>query len=141
METRGSCLCGGITLRIDGELAGIQVCHCSQCRKAQGVAFASNIPVREAALVLRDDERLLRGYESSPGKQRLFCSRCGSPVMSRLAALPGVVRVRAGLLDEPVASAPVFHAFVGSKAGWWSLDDGLPQHPGAVPPSPTAASV
>lgn len=135
MVTTGRCLCGGIRLRIEGPLAGIQVCHCSQCRRAQGAPFASNLPVATDALTLVDDGGLLRSFESSPGKERLFCGRCGSPVFSRLASLPGVVRIRAGLLDEPVASAPAFHAYVGSKAGWWRVDDGLPQHAGPVPPA------
>jgi hypothetical protein len=41
----GSCLCGGVAYEIDGELEPIQVCHCSQCRKAQGTAIVTNIPV------------------------------------------------------------------------------------------------
>nr|WP_298173112.1 GFA family protein [uncultured Pseudomonas sp.] len=44
----GSCLCGGVQFRIDAQLEPIQLCHCSQCRKAQGGPFASNIPVNLA---------------------------------------------------------------------------------------------
>ncbi|WP_290537184.1 hypothetical protein [Alcanivorax sp.] len=48
----GSCLCGGVTFEIAGELAPIQVCHCQQCRKAQGTALVTNISGgnRQAAL-------------------------------------------------------------------------------------------
>ena len=38
---QGSCLCGRIRFEVAGELAGIQLCHCSQCRRANGAAFAA----------------------------------------------------------------------------------------------------
>ncbi|MDP2822502.1 MAG: hypothetical protein Q8O52_07460 [Sulfuritalea sp.] len=41
----GSCLCGGIRYQYDGEIEEISICHCSQCRKAQGSAFAAASPV------------------------------------------------------------------------------------------------
>jgi hypothetical protein len=79
---------------------------------------------------------LLTEYESSPGKVRAFCRRCGSPVYSRRDALPETLRLRIGLLDEPVASRPAAHFCVASKAGWWPIDDGLPQFADAFVPDP-----
>lgn len=127
----GSCLCGGIRFRIDESLAPIQICHCEQCRKAQGGPFATNIPVPRSALQFTAGQELLKEYESSPGKSRYFCSNCGAPVYSSRAALPDVVRVRAGLIDGPLASRPQFHAYVGSQCNWWAIQDDLPQHQGA----------
>ncbi|WP_296921720.1 GFA family protein [Polaromonas sp.] len=49
-QHRGSCLCKGVHFIIEGELAPIQICHCSQCRQAQGGAFGANIPVETAKL-------------------------------------------------------------------------------------------
>ena len=134
--TAGSCLCGGITFNIHTPLEPIQVCHCTQCRKAQGGPFAAVTPVATQAFTLDDAQGLLRLYESSPGKERAFCGRCGSPLFSRRAALPGVVRVRAGLLDEPANTRPAWHAYTDSKSSWWPILDGLPQHGGAHAPPP-----
>lgn len=125
---QGSCLCGGIRYQIEGELAPIQLCHCSQCRKAQGGPFASNIPVAEAAFQLLSGAELLQAFESSPGKQRLFCRRCGSPVFSRNARFPGVLRIRAGSLEGELETRPGLHIYAGSKANWWALLDDLPQY-------------
>jgi len=133
----GSCLCGGVRFRVDAALAPIQVCHCMQCRKAQGGAFAAVIPVTASAFHLLSGEELLNAYESSPGKQRVFCSRCGSPVYSRRESVPGVLRLRAGLFNEPLPVKPAWHAYTGSKCNWWPVDDGLPQFPEGVPPSAT----
>ena len=123
----GHCLCGGIRFRIAGQLGPIQVCHCGQCRKAQGAAFATNSPVPVAAFELLSGAELLASFESSPGKQRVFCRTCGSPIYSLKDSLPGVLRIRLGLLNEALDVQPVAHFYTGSKANWWSITDDLPQ--------------
>ncbi|QJD59352.1 GFA family protein [Pseudomonas sp. gcc21] len=132
--TTGSCLCGEVTIQIEGQLEPIQVCHCSQCRKAQGGPFATNIPVQRSAVNVVSGAHLMASYESSPGKQRVFCSRCGSPLFSQRDADPGTIRIRAGLLDEPLDTRPAVHFYVASKAGWWDIDDELPKHAAAYTP-------
>lgn len=130
MTTSGQCLCGRITFEISGEPAPIEICHCSQCRRAQGTAFATNIPVAADQFHFLTGEDCLSVYESSPGKERAFCSHCGAPVFSRRASLPGKIRVRAGLLEGPLKQGPSSHAFTASKADWWTITDDLPQFPG-----------
>lgn len=124
----GSCLCGGVQFRITGELEPIQMCHCGQCRKAQGTAFVTNIPVSEAAFELLGGEELLSEFESSPGKWRVFCKTCGSPILSKTTAQPGVVRIRAGTLDGELATRPAFHIFTAHKANWLDIRDDLPRY-------------
>jgi hypothetical protein len=132
----GRCLCAGITFSISEELAPISVCYCQQCRRAQGGPLGTNIPVSAAAFTLSDPGQLLQSYESSSGKQRCFCRRCGSPVLSRRASVPGVVRVRAGLIDEPIGSGLGWHMHVASKCNWWPIVDDRPQFAeGHVPPA------
>lgn len=133
----GSCLCGAIRFTISGPLAPIQVCHCGQCRKAQGGPLATNIPVETAHLQLEVAGDALRHFEATPGKRRAFCATCGSPVYSERAGLPGVVRIRAGLIDAPLQSRPGFHQHVASACEWWTIDDDLPRHAaGHVAPDP-----
>ena len=130
----GSCLCGGVRFQLQGPLEPVQVCHCSQCRKAQGTPFATNLPVARSAFQLIAGGELLTSFESSPGKRRVFCGRCGSPIYSERDSLADVVRIRAGLLDEPLTLRPVAHFHTGSKASWWPIDDGLPQYEGSYVP-------
>ena len=130
----GNCLCGGVRFKILDELEPIQVCHCSQCRKAQGIAFATNSPVKATAFQLDSGAELLKSFEASPGKQRVFCNVCGSPIYSKKDALPGVLRIRVGLINEPLSVRPVAHFYTGSKANWWSINDDLPQFEAAYEP-------
>lgn len=128
----GQCLCGGVRFSVRGPLQPIQLCHCAQCRRAQGTPFASNVPVGTDGFELLSGAELLTHFESSPGKQRAFCSRCGSPVYSRRTALPDVLRIRAGLFEQPLPIRPAFHQYAGDKANWWNIADDLPRFPGAA---------
>jgi hypothetical protein len=123
----GSCLCGGIRFTLDAELGTILMCHCAQCRKASGTAFAANTPVAEERFTLRAGAELIREYESSPGKVRAFCARCGSPIYSKTVKLPGVLRLRLGSFDTPLGREPDCHIFAASKADWYEIRDALPQ--------------
>lgn len=125
----GTCLCGGIQFRIDAELEPIQICHCSQCRKAQGTAIATNTPVSTTVFQFIKGQDLLTEFESSPGKKRCFCKVCGSPIYSHKASLLGVLRIRAGLLNEPLTAKPAAHFHTASKCNWWTINDELPQYP------------
>ena len=89
----------------------------------------TNIPVETGTLHWVSGEKLLKSYASSPGKQRVFCRECGSPVYSFHEKKPGVVRIRAGLLNEPLATRPAFHIYTDSACNWWPIEDGLPQYP------------
>ena len=126
----GSCLCGTIRYAIRGELGPIVLCHCTQCRKAQGTAFATNAPVKAADFAIVAGATVLAAYESSPGKRRHFCRNCGSPIMSTRDEVPGVVRVRIGTLDSRVDALATAHIYAGSKAEWCEIRDDLPQFAG-----------
>ncbi len=123
----GGCLCGGVRFSITGELQPLQLCHCTQCRKAQGTAFASALPIKADAFTLLSGAELLTYFESSPGKERAFCGRCGSPIYNRRTSVPDALRIRAGLVDQPLPVRPAFHQHVASKANWWTISDDIKQ--------------
>lgn len=124
----GSCLCGGVRYEYSGALGAVVYCHCAQCRKAQGTAFGTNVPIEADQFRLLAGAELLKAYESSPGKERVFCANCGSPLYSRLLARPEVLRLRIGSLDTPLGGKPQAHIFAASKADWYDINDSLPQH-------------
>lgn len=92
-----------------------------------GYGLATNTPVKVTSFQLDRGAELLKSFEASPGKQRVFCSVCGSPIYSKKDALPGVLRIRAGLINESLSVRPAAHFYTGSKANWWPINDDLPQ--------------
>lgn len=130
---RGGCLCGAVRYEVEGPLAPIQLCHCGQCRKAQGSAFAANIPVATSAFRLIQGEEALREYRASPGKRRVFCGACGGPIFSQRDDGPQTLRLRAGALDDDAGLQVGFHIQATSHAAWWPIDDDHPAYPEAGP--------
>lgn len=124
----GGCLCGGVRYEYDGDIAEISMCHCSQCRKAQGSAFVAVSPIETAKFRITAGADLLKEFRAVPTKARVFCSHCGSPIYSARDDLPGVRRLRLGTVETPFTCANAYHIFAGSKASWFELTDNLPRH-------------
>lgn len=125
---KGGCLCGAIHFEITGGIRNIIYCHCSQCRKAQGSAFATNGIVESKDFKIITGEKELTGFESSSGKTKYFCRHCGSPILSRSVTKPEQVRVRIGTIESDIKERPVAHIFVSSKANWEDICGDIPQY-------------
>ena len=133
----GGCLCGGVRYRYVGEVGGalgaVTQCHCGQCRKAQG-GPGTVAPVAAAGFSVIRGQGLIRGFESSQGKERAFCGVCASPLYSRRAADPGVMRLRLGSLDDPPPSLRIgAHIFTEGAPAWDAAGDDAPRYPGLEP--------
>lgn len=124
---KGSCLCGEVRYEITGDIVGINYCHCVQCRKASGTAFATNAAVATVDFSMTHGRQRLAYIESSPGKKRYFCSGCGSPIYSQYDDRMETVYVRIGTIDDDAGLRPDVHIYVASKAPWYEIRDDLPQ--------------
>ncbi|MDP7075353.1 MAG: GFA family protein [Myxococcota bacterium] len=123
----GSCLCGAVRYEFSGGLETVVSCHCSQCRKASGTAFATNASVSAEAFRFVAGKELLGEFESSPGQYRCFCTRCGSPIIKRYRDHPEVLRVRIGTLDTDPQVEVKKHIFLREKAPWARVPEGVEQ--------------
>lgn len=132
---QGSCHCGTIRYEISGPIQGITHCHCRTCRKVGGTVFASGGAVATDHFRLTAGAADLRAYESSPGKKRHFCSRCGSPIFARLDANPGVTLLRIGSLDDDPGVVSARHIWVSHSPRWYQDRPELPRFPEGPPPA------
>jgi len=121
----GSCLCRGVAYEVDADVERIAHCHCQTCRKAHGTAFSSVTAVPREKFRWTRGEGLLGAFESSPGKFRRFCTRCGSHIMAERVAQP-VVLLRLGCLDTPISEPSQVHIWRSDAASWY---DPKRQHP------------
>jgi hypothetical protein len=133
--SKGSCLCGGVRYEASGPFTLVARCHCRECRKASGAEFATNASLPAANMQFIAGENLLAHWESSPGQHRIFCGRCGSPILKRVEANPETVRIRLGCLDDEIDVTPSLHVFVSEKPDWSEIGDALPQFD-TIPASP-----
>jgi hypothetical protein len=123
----GSCLCGRIAYEVDAPAGPIVHCRCATCRKAHGSAFSSVSAVPREKFRWTRGEKLLSSFESSPGKFRRFCSRCGSQVFAERLGNPNVL-LRLGCLDTPITDRPKLHIWRSDAATWFDPKDQLPEH-------------
>jgi hypothetical protein len=124
----GQCLCGTINLKISGTISDIIHCHCSLCRKNSGSAFATNGFINTADFEITSGEDFLTTFAFKPGRNRHFCSKCGSPVFSSNEQDPTRLRLRLGIVDSDIIERPSSHNFVTSKANWEDLKVNLPEY-------------
>lgn len=125
---KGGCLCGKVRFTISGGIRNIIYCHCSQCRKAQGSAFATNGIVNIEHFHFDSGEKALTGYDSSDDQTKYFCQHCGSPIISKRKSVPGEVRIRLGCIESEISERPQAHIFVTSKANWEDISGDLAQY-------------
>lgn len=130
MTTRtlhGRCYCGAIELSVEDALTSAFYCHCSKCRRQTGSAFAAIgcIEVEKFAISAGEDV-MLRSTESENGHGAV-CSQCHARLYAIVRARR-FVHIPLGILVDAPSRRPSFHIFVGSKAPWYDINDGLPQH-------------
>jgi hypothetical protein len=133
---RGSCLCGAVGFRIEGEPIIARSCHCGRCRKARGTAHATNMLVATDGLRFTRGEGELASYKIPEAKfyTQVFCRICGAK-LPRVDESRGFAIVPLGALDDDPGIRLSEHIFVGSKAPWHEITDDLPRYDGP-PPSP-----
>jgi hypothetical protein len=126
----GKCLCGAVQYAVADEFVYAANCHCSNCRRTTGSAFKpfAGIERERLALTQGDDKVLIFGDESG---HDAHCGLCGSLLYS-VVREGAFVHVTMGTLVDDPTIRPTAHIFVGSKAGWYSIADNLPQYEGHV---------
>lgn len=125
--SRGSCLCKKVSIEIRGAIHNARFCHCSNCRKFSGTAFAAWGLVETRHFIVNAASSDVTRYDSGGGL-RAFCSSCGSPLWYEPANVPAFRGVPLGVVDEGDVPTPGMHVWTKSKAAWASIDDTLPQH-------------
>ncbi len=126
MAIEGGCLCGKVRYRIDGNLFASTHCHCSQCRRAHGAAFATYADCKPQEFSWLTGAELVKVFAPEQGIGWAFCSECGAT----LAATENgeINAVTLGTVEGDPGIRPEAHIFVGSKAVWDNIEDGLPQY-------------
>jgi hypothetical protein len=121
----GKCECGAIRYRVPDAFLYAANCHCSNCRAATGSAFKAFAGIeRDRLEVVTGADALLVWGDDLANHTR--CGACGSLLYSVVRDGAYVHVAMGSLADEP-SIRPGEHIFVGSKAPWFEITDGLPQ--------------
>ena len=128
MNLEGGCACGKIRYRLTNAPMIVHACHCRDCQKLSGSAFALNLWIeRKFVEVTGPAPVTFRVPPGSSGKPHdvYACATCGTHLWNKYHAAPGdTVLLCVGTLDDPSAVEPPVHIFTRSKAPWLELPEG-----------------
>ncbi len=122
MKIEGGCLYGKIRYTAEAEPIFVGVCHCKNCQKHSGSAFATVVALPRPALSITGAPRTYddRG-DSGAVLHRSFCPDCGSSLMDEAEAMPGVAMVLTGTLDDSSWVKPAMEIYTDSAQPWVAL--------------------
>ena len=130
----GGCACGAIRYDCDADPVTMFNCHCRDCQRASGSAYAAVIVVRKAAVQMRGEPRFHK-IIGGAGKaiERGFRPTCGSHVTDRLERVPDILALQAGSLDDPSSYRPTMDVFTSSAQPWDHMNPELKKHTHGAP--------
>ncbi len=116
----GGCQCGAIRYEIAGAPTVVYTCHCRECQRQSGSAFAM------AMVVPRDRFRITRGTPKSfartaeSGRRVVgwFCPDCGTRLYHTPGELGQNCNVKPGTLDDTSWLRPSVHCWTRSRQPW-----------------------
>jgi hypothetical protein len=123
----GGCACGEVRYRLTAEPLIVHCCHCLNCQRQTGSAFAINLVIEAERVELLAGEPLRVDVpRGKSGKQRIFrCPACQVALFSRYTRATTRF-VRGGTLDDPGSVTPDVHIYTRSKVPWVELPESAP---------------
>jgi hypothetical protein len=123
----GSCLCSNIRYECSVEPILMSNCHCRDCQRATGSAFAAALLVPRAAITIAGEVK----YYDVMGDDgatvgRGFCPNCGARLFSK-PSNPDLMGILAGSLDDPSEFQPSMDFYTASAQPWDVMNPDLPK--------------
>lgn len=126
----GGCQCGAVRYECGAEPLLMGNCHCRDCQRCTGSAYAPMIGVPSQAMTVTGE---VSWYESRADSgsvaSRAFCPICGARLFARSSADPTLMEIHAGSLDDPSRFKPAEDIFTSSAPPWDFMNPALRKFP------------
>jgi hypothetical protein len=124
----GGCLCGAVRYLLTAEPVTIYACHCSDCQRRTGSAFALCVLVRrtDVELTAGNLSACVARLDGGRTKRAAQCEVCGTRIWGELEKRPGMVVLQAGTLDDTRWVRPAAHVWTRSAQSWLTFAPGIP---------------
>jgi hypothetical protein len=100
-QIEGGCLCDAVRFVATGQPKSVAGCHCQSCRKHSGAPVSVFVAFDRTAYTVTKGE--ITKFNSSPGRWRGFCAKCGSTLTYEGEPLPTETHFYFGVLIRPRA--------------------------------------
>ena len=130
----GGCACGAIHYEVKADPVAMFNCHCRDCQRASGSAYAAIVVVPRTGVDIRGEPRYHRIVgRSGKALERGFCPACGSQVTVKIERNPDLLALQAGSLDNPSAYKPAMDVFTESAQPWDHMSPTTQKLPAGLP--------
>jgi hypothetical protein len=126
MTITGECFCGDIKYKVDGKLKDARSCHCSRCRKAFNSQASAYALVNAEEFCWLSGQDQLTSYVGKHSFGLQFCKQCGSTLTGVFNG--DVHGVTLGCVNGDPDIEIGKHIYVGSKARWEVMPEGIVQY-------------
>ncbi len=138
MTYTGRCLCGQVSIAIEGAPVGVRQCWCRQCQTL-AAGGATHNAVFPAEAVTITGELAHSQWPAASGNTLTFhfCPGCGTQIYGQSSARMHLKTMRLGTLDQPHDLKPAMAIWTDDAPAWAVIDPALeqwPQQPPAPPP-------
>ena len=116
-----SCRCGQLTAIATGTPVRISVCHCLDCQKRSGSAFAAQVRFPAAQVTLTGQAKTYTATGENGAAHFHFCPDCGSTVTYTNDSLPGVIAIALGAFDDPYFVTPTVSVWEQRQHEWLEI--------------------
>lgn len=122
----GGCACGAVRYRLTTTPMFVHCCHCRDCQRQTGGAFAINALIETDRIAIHSGQPAPCPVPTDSGRPHLIhrCPTCHTAVWSDYGARPSLRFVRVATLDDPTAVVPDVHIFTRTKLPWVRLPEG-----------------
>ena len=124
----GGCACGAVRYRLAAEPMFVHCCHCLDCQRQTGSAFALNalIETSNVELLGRAPEPVQVPTDSGHPHDIHRCPECQVALWSDYGRRRVMIFLRVSTLDRPHAIRPDVHIYTRSKVPWVTLPPDVP---------------
>ena len=118
-----SCRCGQLHARATGDPVRVSVCHCLNCKKRSGSAFAAQVRFPAEAVSIEGDSKSFDIAGDSGNVATFhFCPECGSDVYYVIKGkFDGLVAIPLGAFDDPFPFTPDYSVYESRKNIWLEI--------------------
>lgn len=117
-----TCRCGQFQATCTGEPVRVSVCHCLDCQKRSGSAFAVQARWPDEHVELTGEFReWSKTGDSGMSASFRFCPTCGATLAYTNEGMPGVVAIAVGAFADPAFPTPKFSVYEERKHRWVAI--------------------
>jgi hypothetical protein len=122
----GGCCCGAVRYEIRAAPTAVYRCHCTDCQRQSGSAYAMSmfVPRGSVALTAGTPRAWHRRADSGRYMQCFFCPECGTRLYNEPEARPEVTVIKPGTLDDTSWLNPAGDIWTRSKQPWVEVPEG-----------------